>query len=562
MLPTGGGKTICYQIPGLLLDGLTIVISPLIALMTLQHQELLDKGIKSYHFHGKYTPRQLDTAFRNLRYGKYKFVFMAPERLNNPLFTEFLGNAHVGLIAVDEAHCISQWGFDFRPSYLNVTQLRKMFPEAPVVALTASATDRVKRDIAEQLAIEEATIFEGSIRRANLSLHKYFTPNKERQLLRLLDRLEGTGIIYCKTRRNCEVVAKTVSNAGIAATYYHAGLDQEEKQQRQQAWMNNQVRLMAATTAFGMGIDKSDVKWVIHWDVPDTLEGYYQEVGRGGRNGDESAAYLLYHQGDIQRINTQKNDLPQPEWIAALYHRICSKYQIAIGAGLGHTIHFSIPALADALQVPMHHLLSGIRLLQQRGVWQFYESTLLQAEVLITSRATDWDRLSDDLRETLEGIIRFYPFASEEPTAISLQRLARVGLGATSALHVRLLQLAKKKLLEYTPEQPGSALVFTADRLSVKALHFPSKFIDQWISSKQERANAVLAFLESESCIMNDLAVYFGQEALEKCGKCSNCTLDHYPDEEAVKEKLKAGATLDDIWLDMNCPPDALQSYR
>ena len=333
LLPTGGGKSICYQVPGLILPGVTLVISPLVALMSDQQKGLEDRGIKSYHFKGSYTPRKLDEAFRNIRFGEYKFAFVAPERLNSELFQEYIKHADIGLIAIDEAHCISQWGFDFRPSYLNVHILRTLKPDVPVLALTASATPRVKKDLAEALLIPNAKVFEDSIRRANLHLHIKFTPNKERQLFRLLKRLEGTGIIYAKTRRSCESLAELLQNNGYSADYYHAGLLPDQKEQRQEAWLSNELRMIVSTTAFGMGIDKSDVNWVVHWDVPDTLEGYYQEVGRGGRGGQEASAYLLFHQQDVARIQKGITDLPDPIKALEFYSRFCSRFQIAVGTG-------------------------------------------------------------------------------------------------------------------------------------------------------------------------------------------------------------------------------------
>lgn len=317
LLPTGGGKSICYQIPGIIYPGTTLVISPLVALMEDQHNGLVHRGIKSYHFKGSYSVRKLDEAFRNLRYGKYKFAFLAPERLSNPLFLEYLSNADISLIAIDEAHCISQWGFDFRPSYLNIHKVKEILPNTPTIALTASATPRVKVDLLQELRIPDAKVFEGSVRRDNLILQRHFTPNKEKQLLRLMTKLEGTGIIYAKTRRSCEGLSKLLSNEGFASCFYHAGVDDPIKIKNQAAWIANEVKVMVATTAFGMGIDKGDVSWVVHWDVPDTLEGYYQEIGRAGRNGATGNTHLLYNQYDFERLNKSIEELPDIKAVEA-----------------------------------------------------------------------------------------------------------------------------------------------------------------------------------------------------------------------------------------------------
>jgi len=560
LLPTGGGKSICYQIPGLLYPGLTIVISPLVALMEDQHNGLVDRGIKSYHFKGSYTPRKLDEAFRNLRYGNYKFAFFAPERISNPLFLEYLSHADISLLAIDEAHCISQWGFDFRPSYLNVKLLRETLLEVPVIALTASATTRVKRDMLEQLMIADAEVFEGSIRRPNLHLQARFTPNKERQLLRLIPTLPGTGIIYAKTRRTCEKLAQLLSEEGHPSSYYHAGLEDDQKSAHSKAWLNNQVKAMVATTAFGMGIDKGDVKWVIHWDAPDTLEGYYQEVGRAGRDGSVSTTYLLFHQYDIARLRKAIEELPDVRAVESFYNKFCSREQIAYGSGEGHKVSFSILELAKKHQLPIAQLLSYIRLIQHRGLWQFIESERSVPKIKLTSQLHVWERLPSKDYELLIAMYRLYPHATDDFVRIDLARFAGMMQQTKADFEKRLELLHEKGILEYAPEQSASALLFTQPRPGAKALKFPAKFIDAWVKSKEERTEGMLTFLKSDSCLFQEIEMYFGQAKGVPCGTCSNCTRNHYPDQVQVERMQKEGATLDDIWFDLNCSPDELKS--
>ncbi len=559
LLPTGGGKSICYQVPGIALDGITIVISPLLALMQDQLHGLTKRNIKAYLFTGSYSPRQLDEAFRNIKYGGYKFVFLAPERLSNLLFLEYLQNAEISLIAIDEAHCISQWGFDFRPSYLNVHLLRERFPNIPVLALTASATDRVKKDLAEMLQIPDATIYEGSVRRNNLQLEKRLTPNKDKQLLRLLGRLTGTGIIYAKTRSSCESISHYINENGLHSTYFHAGLDLKEKNERQQHWLDNKIPIMVSTTAFGMGIDKADVMWVIHWDTPDSIEGYYQEVGRGGRGGQLSQAYLLYNQQDLARIAKGITDLPKPEKVESVYNKICSHFQIAVGAGKDHQENFSLVDLAAKLQTPISQLLTYIKLLQQRGVWQFIESNQLYPELLFLTSPDHWTGLTEEDHQCLVQLFRVYSHTVQYSNRIQLDAMAPILHKTAKDLDQWLQRMHQKGLIQYKAEQNQCALLFLENRIDKRYFKLSKSFVESWITSKKERSQAILDFLASEQCLAKDIELYFGQTPGESCGICGNCTLNHYPDRETVRAMLKDGLSFDDIWFDLNCSPNALR---
>ncbi len=559
LLPTGGGKSICYQVPGIALDGITIVISPLLALMQDQLHGLTKRNIKAYQFTGSYSPRQLDEAFRNIKYGGYKFVFLAPERLSNLLFLEYLQNAEISLIAIDEAHCISQWGFDFRPSYLNVHLLRERFPNIPVLALTASATDRVKKDLAEMLQIPDATIYEGSVRRNNLQLEKRLTPNKDKQLLRLLGRLTGTGIIYAKTRSSCESISHYINENGLHSTYFHAGLDLKEKNERQQHWLDNKIPIMVSTTAFGMGIDKADVMWVIHWDTPDSIEGYYQEVGRGGRGGQLSQAYLLYNQQDLARIAKGITDLPKPEKVESVYNKICSHFQIAVGAGKDHQENFSLVDLAAKLQTPISQLLTYIKLLQQRGVWQFIESNQLYPELLFLTSPDHWTGLTEEDHQCLVQLFRVYSHTVQYSNRIQLDAMAPILHKTAKDLDQWLQRMHQKGLIQYKAEQNQCALLFLENRIDKRYFKLSKYFVESWITSKKERSQAILDFLASEECLAKDIELYFGQTPGESCGICGNCTLNHYPDRETVRAMLKDGLSFDDIWFDLNCSPNALR---
>ena len=558
LLPTGGGKSICYQIPGLIYPGTTVVISPLVALMEDQHNGLVRRGIKSYHFKGSYPVRKLDEAFRNLRFGKYKFAFLAPERLSNPLFLEYLANADISLIAIDEAHCISQWGFDFRPSYLNIHKVKEILPDIPTIALTASATPRVKKDLHNELRIPDAAVFEGSIRRDNLILHRNFTPNKEKQLLRILPKLEGTGIIYAKTRRNCEGLSALLIKEGFASCHYHAGVEDAVKAKNQAAWLANEVKVMVATTAFGMGIDKGDVRWVLHWDVPDTLEGYYQEIGRAGRDGNIGHTYLFYNQYDFERLNKSREELPDIKAVEAFYKQFCSKHQIAIGSGMEEKVEFSIVELAHKFQLPIPKLLNYIKLIQSRGYWQFIESEQSVPKIQFLSTPHNWEHLKLEWKELLTSLYRMYPSGSDTPVRIDRKRFAAMAQMRAEEFDKLLLSVQSKGLISYSPEGQRSAILFLEPRPSDKYVTFPAAFVDAYIHSKKERTEAMIAFLKNEECLNTQIAQYFGQEQGKSCEECSTCTFNHYPDQMLIEQMRKAGHSFDDIWFDLNCNPDEL----
>ncbi len=560
LLPTGGGKSICYQIPGIIYPGTTVVISPLVALMEDQHNGLVNRGIKSYHFKGSYSVRKLDEAFRNLRFGKYKFAFFAPERLSNPLFLEYLSNADISLIAIDEAHCISQWGFDFRPSYLNIHKIKELLPDIPSIALTASATPRVKNNLLQELRIPDAKVFEGSIRRENLILHRHFTPNKEKQLLRLMAKLEGTGIVYAKTRRSCEWLSTLLSNEGFASCFYHAGVDDAIKIKNQAAWIANKVKVIVATTAFGMGIDKGDVGWVVHWDVPDTLEGYYQEIGRAGRNGAISRTYLFYNQNDFERLNKSIDGIPNIKAVEDFYKTFCSKHQIAIGSVFEEKIEFNIVDLAKRFDLSIPEVLNFIKLIQQRGYWQFAESAFSVPKIKFTSVPEDWKGLEIEAKEVLLALYRMYPLAVDEPVRFNRKRFAAMAMLSLTNFDELLVSFQTKGLIEYSASDNNSAIYFMEPRPADKYLSFPPSFVDAWINAKKERTTAMIAFLQSGECLTTKIEHYFGQTDNKKCGTCSVCTFNHNPDPRIIDEMLRDGHSFDDIWFDLNCNPDELKN--
>jgi ATP-dependent DNA helicase RecQ len=350
-----------------------------------------------------------------------------------------------------------------------------------------------------------------------------------------------------------------LNKEGFGSCYYHAGIDEASKAKNYDAWMSNKVKIMVATTAFGMGIDKGDVRWVIHWDVPDTLEGYYQEIGRAGRNGAESKTYLLYNQRDFERLNQSIEELPDIKGVEDFYRLFCSKHQIAVGAGLGLKVSFSIVELAEKMDLSIPTLLSYIQLIQRRKLWQFIESEQSVPQIQFHSIPAQWEHLRIDWKEILTALYRLYPNAVDAPHRIDRKRFAAMAQVTPKEFESILSSLTTKGLITYLPEKSNSAIVLTEPRPMNKHMRFPKSFVDAYITSKSERTGAMLDFLENNHCLNNQIATYFGQDNQGKCGTCSTCTHNHYPDEHLVKKMLSEGLSFDDIWFDLNCNPDALR---
>lgn len=375
LLPTGGGKSVCFQVPAMLLEGICIVITPLIALMRDQVEQLRKKHILAYAIHSGMSRSEVDLVLNNAIYGDIKFLYVSPERLQTEIFQERFKQMKVGLIAVDEAHCISQWGYDFRPPYLQISILRELKPAVPIIALTASATELVQKDIIKRLHFRTENLFKKSFARNNLSFVVRKTENKEKKLLDILSKVRGSAIVYVRSRKATQDVASMLGRKGMKATFYHAGLTFEQRTARQDEWIQNKTRIMVATNAFGMGIDKPDVRVVVHLDIPENLEAYYQEAGRAGRDGLRCYAVILYHDADVTSLQTKVNQsLPAVEYLRKVYQALANYYQIAIGSSEGESYNFDIHKFTERFNLHPVEVYNALKKLEEEGFIQFNES--------------------------------------------------------------------------------------------------------------------------------------------------------------------------------------------
>jgi ATP-dependent DNA helicase RecQ len=527
IMPTGGGKSLCYQVTGLSRDGVCIVISPLIALMKDQVDQLNKRGIRADAVHSGLMHSEIDHILDNAVYGNTKFLYVSPERLETELFTERLKKMKVALVAIDEAHCVSQWGYDFRPSYLNISKLRPLLPGVPFMALTASATGEVSDDIIDKLELE-AEIFRHSFLRSNLSFVCRKVENKSAKLLEVLGNLGGSGIIYARTRKNTARVAAYLREHGYSADHYHGGLDSEERSRKQEAWMKGEVPLMVCTNAFGMGIDKSNVRFVIHWDVPDSLEAYYQEAGRAGRDGKMSYAVLLYSPADLGRLKAGiEKSYPPLSDVRAVYHALCNYCQVAFNSGYMQSFDFDLMRFAKTFRLDMVKAWSIIQMLEKEGYWLTSDSVQLPSRLRFTISKPDlykfqveharWDKLIQAILRTYGGIIDHYTPVSEvylaERTGMPEQKLKR-----------ELKTLTSKGILNYIPYKQNPTITFLRNRLQDRSVTINREF---WATRKKVAAAKVSAVLryctDDVTCRQRMICAYFGDELGDDCGKCDYC---------------------------------------
>ncbi|MEO8820049.1 MAG: ATP-dependent DNA helicase RecQ, partial [Ginsengibacter sp.] len=413
LMPTGGGKSICFQVPGLLNEGLCLVISPLIALIKDQVANLKKKGIPALSIYSGMSFIEVKKTLQNARYGNFKFLYVSPERLESELFLEYLPNLKINLIAIDEAHCISQWGYDFRPSYLRIAALREYFPAVPFLALTASATLEVQNDIREKLLFRQAQkTFLQSFERANLSYSAFQLFSKENKLLTILNKVLGSGIVYCKTRRRTKEIAELLNLNGIVADHYHAGLTSDQRNKRQEDWINNKTRIIACTNAFGMGIDKPDVRTVVHYDVPEALENYYQEAGRAGRDGKKAFAVLLFNEAELKLLKEKVAiKFPSNEVIKKVYGALCDFLQLPSNSGEGFSYDFDLNIFAKNFKLDAYTINSVLKILEQEELItysdQFFQPSFVEFTI-DKQRLNDLEKSHPQYNEVVKGLLRSY----------------------------------------------------------------------------------------------------------------------------------------------------------
>ncbi|WP_214070248.1 RecQ family ATP-dependent DNA helicase [Mucilaginibacter sp. dw_454] len=527
LLPTGGGKSVCFQVPALAKDGICIVVSPLIALMKDQVENLTEKGILAIAITAGMSKREVDVALDACVYNDVKFLYLSPERLLSELVQERIKYMRVNLFAVDEAHCISQWGYDFRPAYLHIADLRKLHPDVPVLALTATATAEVKIDIQEKLLFKNAKVFQKSFERKNISYVVQHEENKFRKLLDVAKGVKGTGIVYVRSRRECAEIAKLYNDNNIKADYYHAGLTPDERSKKQESWKGNATRIMVATNAFGMGIDKPGVRFVIHKDPPESLEAYYQEAGRGGRDEQKAYAVLLYNNADHARQEKIfELSFPSVDEIKLVYHQLSNYYSVAYGAGGGVSYDLDLGAFCSKYQLDVIRTLNALKFLEQSEYLSFSESVFLpsrfrfeiQHDQLYNFQIQNagWDAFIKTLLRSYGGAFESYVRIKEFDVA------CRANMSVQQVIE-GLKQLQEYGVINYLPQNDQPQVTYLRSRLQPKDLYIDKAYIEQRKATYRKKIESVFGYCTRRQCRSQQLLGYFGETAAEKCGVCDVC---------------------------------------
>ena len=535
LLPTGGGKSVCYQVPALATEGMCLVISPLIALMKDQVENLRRKNITAYAIYSGMSRKEVLNVLKVVTESNCKFLYVSPERLETYLFREYLPGMGISLIAVDEAHCISQWGYDFRPSYLRIVALREELPTIPVLALTASATPDVQKDICDKLSIPaktpvagDWTVFRQSFERPNLSYSVFKVDSKINKIREILLKVPGSSIIYCKSRKRCKEFSDLLQLQNISADYYHAGLSQEERNQKQEDWIANKIRVIVCTNAFGMGIDKPDVRTVIHADVPDCLENYYQEAGRGGRDGKRAYAVLLYDESTLRELDEMASmRFPTQNDIREVYQAVANYLQLHSGEGEGEYFDFDMQDFLKKFSLNPHTTLYSLKALEQDGWMAFNEQVFLPSFIRFTCNKDylyQFEREHPLLEPLIKTLLRTYEGIYDQPVAISEKLVAWLMKSENSVIKSQLLQLHKSGLIEYQPQKENSQVQILRPRIKAGDLMINMVAYNQRKEKFEKRLRQMQEYVKDHSgCRSQVIGLYFGDTEIPKCGVCDNC---------------------------------------
>lgn len=529
ILPTGGGKSICFQVPALMKEGICIVVSPLIALMKDQVQNLGRRGIQALAVYSGMTHREIDIALDNAVYGDYKFLYLSPERLRTRLFRARLEKMNVSYLVIDEAHCISQWGYDFRPDYLEIAQVRALLPsDVPVIALTATATPVVAQDIMDKLGFRERRLIQGDFARPNLSYVVRRAEDKMGQLLKICSGISGSGVVYVSKRKNAENLAALLCAHGISAEGYHAGMDRLDRSQIQDRWKNGETRVIVSTNAFGMGIDKPDVRFVCHFDVPDSLEGYFQEAGRAGRDGLRAYAVLLWNSSDIRSLKQKVHtSFPPLDYIRDIYQKVFNFLGYAYEEGAGASVKFSLEDFAKHFKLNATQAYYAIRYIEMSGYWTLTETLSIPARIQFTVSRDDLYRIqlgSPEMDSFVKVLLRLYPGLFTEYVPIDIEKIAKSGQYATEAVAGKLVALSRKQLIKYIPAINSPMLNINNERLYDKNLRLPESEYKERLGRRLEHVESIIDYISSEKgCRSEYLLRYFGQEQTSPCGTCDLC---------------------------------------
>ena len=528
LMPTGGGKSITFQVPALAKEGMCLVITPLIALMKDQVQNLKKRGIKALAIYSGMSRQDIIITLENCIFGNYKFLYISPERLDTEIFRTKLRKMHISMITVDESHCISQWGYDFRPAYLKIAEIRELLPDVPVLALTATATPEVVKDIQARLHFRHKNVFRMSFERNNLAYIVRKTENKTAELLHILRSMPGSAIVYVRNRRRTKEITELLNNEHITADFYHAGLDDATKDIRQHRWQSGESRVMVATNAFGMGIDKPDVRIVIHMDLPDSIEAYFQEAGRAGRDGQKAYAVILYAKSDKTTLHKRIPDtFPEKEYIRDVYEHLQYYYQMAMGDGLDCVREFNIEDFCRKFKYFPVPVDSALRILTQAGYLEYTAEQDSTSRILFTIRRDELYRLremGEDMDRLIQAVLRSYTGVFTDYTYINEDSLAiRTGL-TRRQIYEMLVHLAKLRIVSYIPHKKTPYIIYTRERVEAQRIHISPEVYEHRKARYETRINAMLDYVTNDTvCRSRMLLDYFGERNEHNCGQCDTC---------------------------------------
>jgi len=528
LLPTGGGKSICYQVPALAMKGVCIVISPLVALMKDQVYQLQKRNIKAIALGGGLNQRELDIALDNCIYGNIKLLYLSPERLQSDIVRERIKKMKLSFIAVDEAHCISQWGYDFRPSYLQIAEIRELKPETPILALTATATKEVVKDIQEKLLFKKENIIQKSFKRANLAYMVLEENHKTDRVQKMLHKIKGSAIVYVRSRKRAYEFSTELNNLGISSLFYHAGLPTDERNENQDKWMNNKVRVMVATNAFGMGIDKPDVRLVVHLQSPNTTEAYFQEAGRAGRDGEKSFAVSLFQKSDLKNsIERFEENYPSSKEVRAIYQHLANFLQIAIGDGFEQTYDFELEGFSSHYKLNTSKCLKALNILEKENLIKYenFNNSPSTLHIISSSNSViNYKSPNSKKVELLQLILRLYPGVFDEPAEIKERNLAIKLNQNSSYIYKMLKQLDQENVLTYKQRTNSGKIIFSSARHNSSHVPISKSHFEERKSLLVNKLQSMNDYLSNTSyCRSRILLNYFGEQKTEDCGICDLC---------------------------------------
>lgn len=548
LMPTGGGKSITFQVPALAQKGLCLVVTPLIALMKDQVANLKSRYIKAAAIYSGMKHNDVITILENCIFGDYKFLYVSPERLSSEIFLKKIRRVNVTMITVDEAHCISQWGHDFRPAYREIVKIRNCFPTAPILALTATATDEVIEDIQQQLAFKEKNVFRMSFERKNLTYIVRYTENKPQELIHILNKTQGSAIIYTQNRKKTQETAAFLNENGFTAEFYHAGLSPEAKDEREERWKNGTSRIMVATNAFGMGIDKPNVRIVIHTDLPSSVEAYFQEAGRAGRDGQRAYAVILYAKSDNRIIKKRIYDnFPEKEFIRNIYEHICYYYKMALGDGLNCTFEFTLTDFCHTYHFPVLQTDSALRILTRMGYLEYIEEMEYASSVMFIIERDELYKLregSADMELLITTILRNYCGIFSEQVYIDERLLSKLTNITRHRIYEILVTLHQRRIIIYRPSKKTPLITFTRHRVLPEELRFEKEIYDDRKNAFEKRIDYIAQYVQrSDKCRSRILLEYFGEKNIKNCEYCDFCikqgkARENHPKDDSGTQKL------------------------